>query len=465
LLNLVCEKKENKKPRIFTMRQRRTAQLSIFDNYAKHEIADQLRELSAILDETPEVLTLIEKDLIDEKLNPTGRCGLSVESIFRCMLLKQQLQVSYEQLAFHLCDSMSYRTFARIDYGLTPKKSSLQALIRRIRPETFEQAHRLLLKKWLGDGDVSLERIRIDSTVVKSDIAPPSDSQLLNDSVRVLSRYLAKSRKMTGINIRFTDKRKSANSLAFRIFNAKNKEKEYLYPELLKITQDVFKQVDRALSRVEIEGNHTQKTAQWMDEIKHYNSIAMRVYDQTERRVVHGEKVPASEKVVSLFEEHTDIIVKGFRNTHYGHKVNLSSEISGFITHLSIEKGNPADSDLYLPVLQYHEACFNQLPSTTVSDGCYASQSNAQQAKKMGVKRRVFNKPVGLSFGDMGIKKKTFTTLKNFRAGIEGNISELKRAFGLSKAKWKGRDGFYAFVWASTLCYNLVRMARLRLAE
>ena len=445
------------------MRQRRTAQISIFENYAQHEHAERLQSLSCLLDDTPELLDVLETDLLNGTLNATGRCGLTVENILRCLLLKQQLQVSYDQLAFHLSDSMSYRAFARLEPGLTPRRSSLQATIRRIRPETLEKVHNLLVGKWLKTGELSCEKLRVDSTVVKSDIAAPSDSQLLDDGVRVLSRYLAKSKDATGIKIRFTDKRKASKSLAFRIFNAKNAEKTALYPDLLKVARTVLKQADRALIEVEAAGSHSKKARQWLDQVAHFRDLTQRVVTQTQRRVVDGEKVPSSEKLVSLFEPHTDVIVKGFRDVQYGHKINMSSEAHGFITHLSIEKGNPADKCLCLPVLQAHQERFDVLPTSFVADGGYASQDNVLKSREMGVKHVVFNKNVGLSYHAMGVKRKTFKALSDFRAGIEGNISELKRAYGVAKAKWKGLDGFKAFVWSSVLSYNLLRMAKLKL--
>ncbi len=164
---------------------------------------------------------------------------------------------------------------------------------------------------------------------------------------------------------------------------------------------------------------------------------------------------------MSLFEPHTDIIVKGFRDVQYGHKINLSSEKSGFITYLSIEKGNPSDTDLFMPVLNFHRSKLGHLPHSVVADGGFASQENVARGRKLGVKRVVFHKPVGLSLHAMGVKSKTFTQLRNFRAGVEGNISELKRAFGATKANWKGLDGFKAYVWSSVLSYNLMRLARL----
>jgi IS5 family transposase len=188
----------------------------------------------------------------------------------------------------------------------------------------------------------------------------------------------------------------------------------------------------------------------------------LKVVDQTTRRVIEKENVASSEKIVSLFESHTDIIVKGFRDTQYGHKVNLSSDKNGFITYFSIEAGNPADKALFLPVLQAYQDNFDCLPNSIVGDGGYASKDNVSKGRALGVKQVVFHKRVGISFHAMGVKRKTFERLRNFRAGVEGNISELKRAFGAGKATWKGHDGFKAFVWSSVISYNLVRLARLQ---
>ena len=113
-----------------------------------------------------------------------------------------------------------------------------------------------------------------------------------------------------------------------------------------------------------------------------------------------------------------------------------------------------------MPVLDACQNDYEQRPAAVVADGGYASQANVSQARASGVKQAVFNKPVGLSYHQMGVKKKTFEVLRNFRAGIEGNISELKRAFGMNKATWKGHDGFKAYVWSSVLSYNLIRMVR-----
>jgi IS5 family transposase len=455
-------RKKDNKPEGFTMRETRIAQRSIFDNYSKHDIGSQLQQLSGVLDDHPEILSHIKKDLVDESLKPVGRTGLTVDSVFRCLLLKQQLGVSYERLAFHLSDSMSYRTFARLPYYLMPKKSCLQATIRKINPATLEAVHNMLTKCWLKNGSMSLDKLRIDSTVVESNIAPPSDSQLLNDGVRVLSRYLAKSRDVTGKKIRFTDKRKASKSLAFQIFNAKKAVKDVLYLDLLKLVKIVLRQVERGLLLVKAEGSSSVSLQNWVNDVEHYRDLTMKVFNQTARRVIEKESVPSSEKIVSLFEEHSDIIIKGFRDIQYGHKINLSTQDHGLITYLSIENGNPSDRERFLPVLNAHQEKLGCLPNSVVCDGGYASKDNVSKGRLLGIRHVVFHKRVGISYLAMGVKRKTFERLRNFRAGIEGNISELKRAFGVNKATWRGRDGFEAFVWSSAISYNLVRIARLQ---
>lgn len=444
------------------MRETRVAQVSIFENYSKHELGIRLRTLSELLDQHPEILELISGDLVNKSVSPTGRAGLSVESVFRCLILKQQLGIGYEQLAFHLSDSVTYRSFARLPVHATPSRSGLQSTIRSIKPETLEKVHEVLLGMWLEQGILSMDKLRIDSTVVASNIAPPSDSQLLNDSVRVLSRLLARSKNVTGVKVRFVDQRKASRSLAFQIFNAKNAGKEVLYPNLLKLVRIVLKQVDGGLQRVIEDARDCEHSRRWIQEMEHYRDLMLKVINQTQRRVMNKESVHASEKIVSIFEPHTDIIIKGFREVQYGHKINLSSEKGGFITYLSIEKGNPSDKDLFMPVLDFHQLKLCQLPCSVVADGGYATQLNVTKGRSLGVKHVVFHKPVSISLQAMGVKSKTFTKLRHFRAGVEGNISELKRAFGAGKATWKGLEGFKAYVWSCVLSYNLVRLARLK---
>jgi len=443
------------------MRKSLRAQYSIYDIVNESATSLELQSIADNLDEHPQILDVLAKDLIEEQKEQTGRPGLSVESVFRCLLLKQQFSLTYESLAFYLNETPSYRRFAQLEQDQFPSRSTLHSVIRQIQPETLEQVFKILAFEWAEDGTIATQVIRIDSTVVPSNIAPPSDSGLLNDAIRVLSRLLSRSKVTTGISIKFNDKRKEAKSFFYQIFHGNYEKKQILYGELIGCAYVVLDQVSRALTRVQLEGTKQVETGKWINEVFHYRSLLQQVIDQTQRRVFNDEKVPADEKIISLFEPHADIIKKdNSGDTFYGHKVNLSTDVNGYITYCSIENGNPADSNLYMPVIDGHESMYGEIPTTTVADGGYASKANVEGAKDAGVKQRAFHKSLGIGFHDMGIKDKTLQKLKNFRAGVEGNISELKRRFGLSKVTWKGIDGFHAYVWSSVLCYNLVRQAR-----
>jgi IS5 family transposase len=191
--------------------------------------------------------------------------------------------------------------------------------------------------------------------------------------------------------------------------------------------------------------------------------ILGKVIDQTERRVFKGESVPASEKIVSFFEDHTDIIVKKRRDTQFGHKIFLTGGMSNLILDCLIAKGNPADSDQYIPMLERHKKTFSKVPRQVSADGGFASKDNLTAAKGMEIKDAVFAKKRGLSVIAMAKSSWVYKKLRNFRAGIEANISTLKRAFGLDRCTWKGWEGFKQYVWSSIFAYNLQVIARIKL--
>ena len=175
-----------------------------------------------------------------------------------------------------------------------------------------------------------------------------------------------------------------------------------------------------------------------------------------------GELVPAGEKLVSLFEPHADIIVKGSRDVDYGHKLNLTTGRSGMILDLVVEAGNPADSERLLPMLERHIAFYGQAPRQAAADGGYASRDNLSRAKARGVRDMAFHKKAGLRIEDMVKSRWVYRKLRNFRAGIEAGISCLKRAYGLARCTWRGLGHFKAYVWSSVVAYNLARFTRLK---
>ncbi len=193
----------------------------------------------------------------------------------------------------------------------------------------------------------------------------------------------------------------------------------------------------------------------WRCEAEHYLPLIERIIDHTERRVFAGEAAPAGEKLVSLFETHADIIVKDGRDVRYGHKLNLTTGRSGLVFDVVVEAGNPADSERFLPMLERHIAHQDAALRKTASDGGYASIANLEQAKALGVDDVVFHKKRGIAIEAMAKSRWVCRKLRNFRAGIEANISCLKRAFGLDRCTWRGLTHFQSYVWSSVVAYNL----------
>ena len=188
--------------------------------------------------------------------------------------------------------------------------------------------------------------------------------------------------------------------------------------------------------------------------------LTEKVIEQTTRRVINGEKVPANEKIFSIFEPHTDIIIKDRRDTYYGHKICLSGGPSNLITDCLIVEGNPADSTLTTEMLDRQERVYGHYPLKVALDGGFASKDNLKAAKKRGIKDVCFAKKRGLKEEDMCRSKRVYKRLRRFRAGIEAGISWLKRCFGLWTCTWKSFRSFKSYVWASIVSANLLVLAR-----
>jgi IS5 family transposase len=442
------------------MRLQRIIQATIFENFAEHEIGRELRAMSQWLDQHRELLALVMDDLRGCEVRATGRDGLSAETVVRCAVLKQYRQLSYEELAFHLEDSASFIAFARLPLGWSPKKSVLHKTISAVGAQSWEAINRALIgsacEEKFEDGTV----VRIDSTVTEALMHAPSDNSLLWDAVRVMVRLLKQAGKLPGgAQIVWRNHRRLAKKRALAIQHCRGaKRRTQLYRDLIAATRATVAALRQALH--DLAPCMTIEAIAWRGEVGHYLPLVARLIDQAERRVFAGEAVPAAEKLVSLFETHADIIVKGGRQVQYGHKLNLTTGRSGLILDVVIESGNPADAERFLPMLERHVDQYGAAPRQAACDGGYASANNLAQAKAMGVEDMAFHKKCRLAVEDMVKSHWVYRKLRNFRAGIEANISCLKRAFGLDRCTWRGLAHFQAYVWSSVVAYNMALLAR-----
>jgi len=279
--------------------------------------------------------------------------------------------------------------------------------------------------------------------------------------VRVMVRLLTQASALPGAPpIVWRNHRRLAKKRALAIRYSRGEErKAKLYRHLIAATRATVTALQRAVQG--LAACAAIEAELWRGQVRHYLPLIERLISQAERRVLAGEAVPACDKLVSLFETHADIIVKGGRDVHYGHKLNLTTGRSGLILDVVVEAGNPADAERFLPMLERHIALCGTPPRQIAGDGGYASLDNLNQAKARGVHDVAFHKKRGLAIEDMVKSRWVYRKLRNFRAGIEANISCLKRAFGLARCTWRGLAHFKAYVWSSVVAYNLALFARL----
>jgi IS5 family transposase len=444
-------------------------QLPLVHPRIDHPHAAELQAISDIIDAKPETVALVLEDIVPDGVDVAlGRMGMTGEQVLRALIVKQMNGYSYEQLAFHLADSKTYQAFCRIGVGdEPPSKSTLQSNIKRIRPETLEAINRIIVTHAKVVGIESGDKARIDSTVTETNIHHPTDSSLLGDCVRVLTRIMHRASKL--VEFDFEDHSRRAKHREMEILNARtNKDRLDPYKDLLKVTLEVTDDAERALGALKkcsISVHDTWlQSMSLVEALEHYIKLSLKIVDQAARRVVQGQKVPSDEKVVSIFEPHTDIIVKDRRDTLYGHKICLTGGASNLVLDCVIGDGNPADSSLATEMIRRLEPIIGKVPRQASFDGGFASADNLDAIKALGVEDVVFAKRRGIEISDMVKDTWVYKTLRNFRAGIEGTISYLKRCFAMDRCTWRGLASFKAYVWSSIISANLLIMAKHMLA-
>lgn len=456
------------------MRKKIRQQLSFVEPSINHVHAAELLEMSRIIDACPAIVDLIHADLVRGLDDPDGgREGMmTAEQVFKAMNIKQMNDFSYETLSFHLADSKSYRSFC--GFGIAddiPSASTLQRDFKKVRPETLEAINRIIVKYAAEQGIEKGRKTRTDCTAVETHIHHPTDSSLLEDSVRVLARLTGQAVEVFDLDIPFVDHSRRAKKRALDILNAKSaKGQKKPYRDLLQVAGRTKGYAEAAVAALEvvaailITSDLDEVVKNAADELRHFIGLAERVIRQTERRVLHGETVPCAEKVFSIFEPHTDIIVKDRRDPVFGHKLVLTGGASGLFIDLVIEEGNPADSTLAEKMIARQKEIYGRVPLKAAFDGGFASKPNLKRIKEMGVKDVAFHKKRGLDIGEMVKSTWVYKQLRRFRAGVEGMISFIKRGFGLRRCMWRGFESFKAYAWTSVVTVNLLLLARHTLA-
>jgi IS5 family transposase len=428
----------------------------LFSQSSNHKFSADLRVMSQILDEHPVFTQWVHEDLTAGICKKgSGAKGMTSEQVLRAGLIKQMNDWSYEFLEIQCIDSEMTRAFIKLGFDESYSDSCLQSNISRVRGATWQNISDGLVRYGAVMGLEKGRVIRMDSTVIESNIHEPSDSSLMYDMIRTVNQVFGKMRKELGIRVYGNISTKDAKKFVLRIMNAISpEERKKHYKKLLKSCKEMLDRIKKARLKLDDDCGAAKK----LDNIL---ELAPRIIDQTYRRVIKEEKVPSTEKIVSVFESHTDIIVKGKRKVEYGHKVFFTSGASGLVLDCQIARGNPSDSEFFMPLIEKQKELYGRAPRQTTADGGFASTDNVLDAKTAGVSDVCFSKRCHLQIEEMVKSKWVFEKLRNFRAGIESLISCLKRAFSLDQVNWKGQDGYAAYVHSAVAAYNLHRLSRI----
>lgn len=412
--------------------------------------------MDTIIEQHTDLVNIISKDVIGNNKNTRfGRGDVpSVEQIMRAAIYKELKGLDYRELEFHQEDSRICALFLKIDELRPYSFQMYQKYISRIKEKSLQKLLVEINKIAINEGFEDIKQIRQDSTVVETNIHYPTNNSLVWDCIKTSYDLLDKLSEELP-DFKYNNYIKTAKKTYYKINNTKGRGKIEKTEQLFKKQLVTFtKTINNLSNAVKKKSNCSINAYAIITAIEHFIPMCEKVYSQTERFQIHGEAVPNNEKVFSIYEPHTDIIVKGSRKVEFGHKVDFTGGKSNLILDCDILQGNLSDSGLYRPALERIEKNYGKIPESTSNDGGYASKCNREFAQERGIKNVVFNKIVG-SLKNIASSKNMETRLKKWRSGMEAVISNLKRGFNLRRVNWKGLEHFKSKVLWSVIAYNI----------
>jgi len=435
-----------------------------------------LQAISNLLDDQKDVIELVRRDLTRGLKNAgTGRGGLTPQQVLRSLVLMRVKNWHYRELRERIADGYTLRQFADFYCQPVPRHDAFNRGFNRLTPETFKAINELVVQAAVELGLEDGQKLRVDTTVVQTDIHHPTDNTLLWDVVRVVTRLIDRlaaamdRRRIKGFRDRTRSARRRMQEIQRMTMRQRQEQQTRTYRELINIAEEVVQAARTVLE-------NTRKTrgkdpladlaiAETRKEIEHFCGLGSRVIDQARRRVLDGEQVPTAEKVYSIFEPHTDLIKRGKVLTpiEFGHKVFLAESAQGLITQYEVLNGNPVDEQHVVPSLERHQRAFGHAPKLYGSDRGFFSEQNVTSCRQDGVKVVCIPQRGGTKASEREAYERSseFKDGQRFRAGIEGRISVLFRGRGMKRCLAEGRERFEMWVAAAVLANNLMKIATL----
>ena len=445
------------------------------------------QEVSAIKDVTLDELDLLLQDedlvaLTAEKLGRRwlrskdfGRPGIAPDRLLRCVVLKHFKSWSFRQLEYELRHSLLYRRFTRFFEDPIPDFSSFSRTFALFGPEGTVQIHQRVVQKAKEQKLARGRKLRIDTTAVETNIHYPTDSSLLADSLRVMTRCLKRiAGGCANRSIKVVDHARAAKYRVLEICRAAKSFTEVSrarfkdsYGKLLALTGQVRRQTGKVLNDLEaqklkIVATKLVTVLNAQAQLRHFLPLIDQVIAQTQARIFEGQ-TRYEGKILSLFEEHSAIIRKGKADkpNEFGRLVRLDEIENGIISDYSIASGNLADQQQWMPALENHRQNFGRAPRMAAADRGFWSSSNESSALDLGVSQVVLPATGRLSAKRARHQKQSwFRRGQGWRAGIEPRISTLKHQFAMKRARYKRDEGFQRYIGWCIVVQNLVAMAR-----
>jgi IS5 family transposase len=423
----------------------------------------ELGLIDTILDEHPEFLTILQAGIA--KGTTTSIFGRkdtpSVEQIVRAAIYKELKGLDYRELEYHQSDSRICCLFIKIDELRPYSFQMYQKYISKIKSDKLQKILIKLNKIAIDQGLEDIQSLRQDTTVVETNIHYPTNNSILWDCIKEANRLLSHLKEEIG-ELQYMNYSVQAKKTYFKINNTKPKDKR---TELFRKQLILYiKTINQLSNVVKKKSGSSIKALAIILQMQEHLKVMEQVHHMVYQKEICGNKVPNEEKIFSIYEQHTDIIVKGGREVEFGHKINLCSGKSNLILNCDIQRGNPADTSLYRDAVDAVVSDYNIIPRDSVSDGGFASLKNQAHAMKTGIVNIVFNKIAG-SLQNIASSKNMETRLKKWRSGIEAIISNLLRRFKLRRCTWKGWEHFKAKVLWSVIGYNIRVMTALVVKE
>jgi IS5 family transposase len=436
----------------------------LWEPWMRH--ADQALEDEALL-------LIIQQELAKrcKKSKTRGRPGTTAEIILRMMLLKHFRDWSFEDLTREVRANLVYREFTRIGGGKVPDDKTMGRLARQLGPEVVEKVHQRVVEIALEKKVAAGRKLRVDTTVVETNIHYPTDSSLLGDGVRVLTRVMKKVTEVAGqVGTVLRDRTRSIKLKVLAIARASRNKTEsgkqklqQAYVALLDATGRVVGQAKNFSQEIAggIKRGNRKLLKKAKGQLDEMIPRVQQVLRQARERVLHGN-TRAEGKIVSIFEPETEVIRKGKakKPNEFGKLVKIQEAENQLITSYEVLDRRPADSTLLIPSIEQHIRQFGHAPNALAADPGFFSAANETAAEKMGVKRVSIpsNGTPGKQRKEKQ-KKPWFKKLQKWRTGCEGRISVLKRRHGLYRSRYKGLHGLKRWVGLGVIADNLIHIS------